>query len=284
MSKKNKKPMTLSWWARGIYGFVALNAFAGALILLLLPAHTETFFFWIIKPAINARLFGALYLGGAVAVALATWRNRWEPSRFLVPILVTAGVLISWVTLLHREAFAPGIRLVYWLAVYIGAPLLALLIYVAQERRGANWEAAIPVRPLTRRLAVITGGVVLMAGIVLILWPATAVAHWPWPTGLLMVRIFAAWFAAFGAGLLWFQIERDWRRLHHIPNLMIAAAGLDLLVVLIHRNQISGPPISLWIYCAHLIFFGLIGLLLHRLQHEHMTSETLHAKETALET
>lgn len=73
-------------------------------------------------------------------------------------------------------------------------------------------------------------------------------------------------FVAFGAGLFWFWVERDWQRLRHIPSLMSAAAGLDLLMVFIHRDQISGPAISLWLYCGHLVLFGLLGLLLHGLQ------------------
>lgn len=252
-------------WARLVYGFVALNAFVGAAILIFLPAHTETLFFWTIKPPLNAGLFGALYLGGAAAVSLAAWRNRWEPARYLVPILVAAGVLISGVTLLHLDIFAPGIRLVYWLVIYIGAPLLALGIYIVQERAGASWVVGEPVRPFTRRIATITGAIVLGLGVGLIVWPETAVAHWPWPTGALMVRIFAAWFGAFGVGLLWFQVERDWQRLYQIPNLMIAAAGLDLLMVLIYRDTISGG-VTLWLYCGHLILFALIGGLLHGAQ------------------
>lgn len=262
----------LSWWARLVYGFVAANAFAGALILILLPTNTDSLFFWTIRPPINAGLFGALYLGGAAAVGYATWRNVWEPARFLVPILVAAGVLISGVTFLHLENFAPGVRLVYWLVVYVGAPLLAVLIYFDQERRGADWTVTVPVRPLTRTLATVTGALVTVAGVLLIIWPETAVARWPWATGPLMVRIFAAWFAAFGAGLLWFRVEGDWRRLHHIPNLMMAAAGLDLLMVLLHRPQVTGPAISFWLYCGHLILFGLIGLLLHGLQYSHTSS------------
>ena len=249
-------------WAQFIYGFVALNAFVGAVILIFLPAHTTALFFWPINPPINAGLFGALYLGGAAAVSLATWRNQWEPVRYLVPILVVAGILISWVTLLHLDKFAPGIRLVYWLVIYIGAPLLAILIYILQERRGANWMVAVPVRPFTRRVALIVGTIILALGILIIGWPETAVANWPWPTSRLMVRIFAAWFGAFGVGLLWFKIEHDWQRLHQIPNLMIAAAGLDLLMVFIYRHDIT-IGLSLWLYCGHLIIFALVGGLLH---------------------
>lgn len=252
----------LQRWSRLIYSFVALNALVGAMILIFLPDQTETLFFWPVNPPINAGLFGALYLGGAAAVSLAVWRNQWEPVRYLVPILVAAGILISAVTLLHLDKFAPGIRLVYWLLIYIGAPLLALGIYAAQERTGANWAVTVPVRPFTRRIATFTGSLVLGLAVLLIGWPETAVVNWPWPTSPLMVRIFAAWFGAFGVGLLWFQVERDWRRLYQIPNLMIAAAGLDLLMVLVYHESVNGG-VALWLYCSHLILFALVGGLLH---------------------
>ncbi|MCB0165797.1 MAG: hypothetical protein KDI79_16315 [Anaerolineae bacterium] len=260
-------------WARFIYGFVALNALAGAIILVLLPTFTATLFFWPINPPINARLFGVLYLGGAVAVSIAVWRNQWEPARYLVPVLVTAGILITWVTLLHLDKFTPGIKLAYWLVIYIGAPLLALVIYIAQERRGATWDVTVPVRPLTCQVAVVTGWIVLAAGILLILWPAAAVANWPWPTSPLMVRIFAAWFGAFGAGLLWFKVEHDWQRLHHLPYLMIAAAGLDLLMVIIHWPAMTTIGLTFWLYCGHLLLFALVGGLLHWLQMQPIAQE-----------
>ncbi len=259
----------LSWWARLIFWFVAINAFAGAFILIVLPTRTESLFFWTIQPPISAALFGALYLGGAVVVSLAAWRKAWEPARFLVPILVTAGVLITGVTLLHLDKFAPGLRLGYWLVVYIGAPLLALLISVDQERRGADWQAAVPVRPVIRTLATVTGAILIVAAVLIIFWPQVVVANWPWPTGVLMVRIFAAWFGAFGAGLLWFRIEPDWRRLVQVPNLMIAAAGLDLLMVFFHRQQVPAMDLTFWLYCAHLLLFGLLGLLMHGLQYRY---------------
>lgn len=252
-------------WARVIYGFVALNALAGAFILILMPEYTDTLFFWPVNPPLNARLFGVLYLGGAVAVSWVVWRRQWEAARYLVPILVTAGLLISWVTLLHLDKFTPGIRLGYWLLVYIGAPLLAIGIYIAQERRGASWAVEVPVRPVTRRVAVVTGWIVLAAGIGLIVWPTMAVTYWPWQNSPLMVRIFAAWFGAFGAGLLWFKVEQDWQRLRHLPTLMIAAAGLDLLVVFMHPQTVTAT-ITFWLYCGHLLLFALVGGLLHWLQ------------------
>jgi len=153
-------------------------------------------------------------------------------------------------------------RLIYGfvaLNTFVGA---MIVIYVFQERRGANWTVNVPVRPFTRHVAVISGTTVVSMAVMIILWPETAVANWTWQTSPLMVRIFAAWFGAFGVGLLWFKFEHDWQRLSQIPNLMIAAAGLDLLMVFVHRQTVI-VDLNFWLYCGHLILFALIGELLH---------------------
>jgi hypothetical protein len=260
--------MKLAFW------FVAANALAGAGSLIFFPADTARLFFWEIKPSINATLFGALYLGGAAAVALVTYRGRWEPARFLVPILVSAGALISVTTVLHLDLFTPGPRLSYWLVIYVGAPLLALLFYVQHERSGADWTVYRPVTPATRRLAIAVGAALVLTGVLLLIRPAPIVAQWPWTITPLMVRIFASWFAAFGAGLLWFRVECDWERVRHVADLMIGAAGLDLLMVFVHRQDLTTVGPGLWLYCSHLALFGLIGLLMHWLQRKLTGSKT----------
>jgi len=257
-------PMSLTM--RVAFGLVALNALAGAVSLIFFPTRTDTLFFWEIKPALNAALFGALYLGGAVIVAWLVYQGVWEPARFLVPVLVTAGILISVTTLLHLNRFIPGIKLAYWLVIYVGAPLLALGFYFQHERGGANWTVREPITRATRLIAIPLGGLLFVLGVGLLIWPEGAMANWPWPITALMLRVFASWFSAFGVGLLWFWIEREWQRLRHIANLMIAAAGLDLLMVYLHRNDLTTTGISLWVYCFHLALFGVIGLILHWLQ------------------
>ena len=251
------RPLSLA--ARVTLWFVAINALIGATSLILFPTRTATLFFWEITPPINAALFGALYLSGAFVVSLVTARGLWEPARFLVPVLVTAGALISGVTVLHLDRFAPGVRLAYWLLVYVGAPLLALWIYMRHERPQANWQVTTPVKPVVRGVAVALGALLLLLGPLAILFPAPVVARWPWPTTPLMTRIFAAWFAAFGAGLLWFWVERDWERIRLIPIMMMAASGLDLLVLFIHRGDVPQAGLSLWLFVFHLALFGLVG-------------------------
>jgi hypothetical protein len=262
----NRSSTPLTPFSATVLWFVALNALAGAAALIGFPARTEQLFFWPIAPPLNAALFGALYLSGAIAVGLAARGGRWEQARILAPILVSAGAMISVVTLLHRDLFSPGPRLAYWLAIYVGAPLLALLVYARQERAGAIWEAQEPLAPAVRRLALLVGALLVTAGLAILVRPAPVVAAWPWPTGTLITRIFAAWFAAFGVGLLWFQVERDWGRVRLLANMLILAAGLDLAALIAHRADVPGPSPALWLYGAHLLGLGLLGALMHLLQ------------------
>ena len=251
---------------RAVFGFVAVNALAGAGSLLLFPTYTDTLFFWEIAPALSATLFGALYLGGALTVAWVTYQGAWEPARFLIPVLVSAGVAISITTLLHLDRFDPGFKLLYWLLIYVGAPILAIGFYIDQERKGASWAVTQPVAPIIRLIAVALGGLLVALGIILVIWPAPAVAYWPWPMTPLMLRVFASWFGAFGVGLLWFQIEREWTRVVHVANLMIAAAAFDLLMLLVHRSSLTTTGPALWLYCLHLALLGGLGFLMHFLQ------------------
>jgi hypothetical protein len=253
-------------FTRLVFWFIGLNALAGAVSLLCFPSSTGSLFFWSITPPLNAALFGALYLSGGVAVCWCVVRRDWERARALVPVLVVAGLLISGVTLLHLDRFNPGLRLGYWLFVYIGAPLLAAAMFIKQDYYGASWAVTRPLTTATRRLAVSTGALLLTAGVFLLLWPAPAVAYWPWPTSALMTRIFAAWFSAFGVGLLWFLVERDWRRLALLATLLIAAAGLDLAVLVAHWENLASAGPRVWLYVAHLLGLALVGGLMHWLQ------------------
>jgi hypothetical protein len=261
-----RKDLSMSPFTKVVFWFVATNALVGAGSLTLFSAETDRLFFWGIEPPINAALFGMLYLGGAAVVGMLAYLGRWEQARFLIPILVSAGVMITATTLLHFDLFTPGPRLAYWLVVYVGAPLLAVLSYAGHERRGADWRAYRPITPTTRSLAIAVGTILVLLGVLVLVLPNPVVAQWPWPITPLMVRIFASWFAAFGMGLLWFWVERDWDRVRHVADLMMAAAGLDLLMVCIHRQDLTTVGPSLWLYCSHLVLFGLIGLLMHWLQ------------------
>jgi hypothetical protein len=246
-------------WVRAILWFVAANALLGAVSLLVFPERTATLFFWTIQPAINARLFGALYLGGAVAVSWVAHRGLWEPGRVLVPILLAAGVLIMTTTILHADRFRAGFRFLYWVAIYVGAPILAALAAWAQGRHGATRDAESLVERRVRIVAVALGTILLFGGVVALAFPTPLVSAWPWKTTPLMTRIFASWFTAFGVGLAWFAVEREWTRLRLVPWLMVGAGGADVLVLAAHWGDVPIRGAAVALYAAHLVLFAALG-------------------------
>jgi hypothetical protein len=122
--------------------------------------------------------------------------------------------------------------------------------------------------PLTRWLALATGAGLVVFGVIAFARPDLVIAVWPWPISPLMVRVFAAWFTAFAPGLFLFWWERDWNRLYPIASLMIAAAALDLLMTWVHRADLTGSPLQVAVFCAHLVAFGLIGVAMHLAQRQ----------------
>ena len=248
-----------------ILSFVAINAWAGATALLGFPATLGPRFFWPIQPPINAALLGALYLSGATAVSYVVWRNRWESARVFIPVLTVAGLLISLITLWHRDKFDLTWRYHYWLVVYAEAPFLAIVLYWLQERRGTRWQVITPLKPQALYLATATGILLTGVGLGIILLPHPLLTLWPWSIAPLMLRIFAAWFTAFGVGLLWFPVEQDWERLRLLSTLMIGSAGADLVVLLLHRHDVTTTGPVPWIFAGHLLLFMLVGGALHLL-------------------
>jgi hypothetical protein len=151
--------------------------------------------------------------------------------------------------------------------VYAGAPLLAIGIYAHQESRGAAWTAqGGPLSPVNRFIAVGLGLALAVGGTVGLIWPGLASALAPWPVSPLMARVFTAWFSAFAPGLLWFAAERDWNRVAAIPRLMISASVLDLVMLVIHRGDLTPGAPTLWLAVAALLGMGLLGGAMHIIQ------------------
>jgi hypothetical protein len=255
--KPMSPPMKLVLW------LVVANAYAGALSLVLAPTDTQDTFFWRIAPPINAGMFGALYLAAGSVVLYVVRRGRWEPARFLTAMIPAFTGLMLLTTLLHRDAFDPGLELAYWLLVYVVAPVAGILFYVQHERGGATWRVVgEPLAPATRGVAVATGAGAAVFAVAAYLFPGTVAERWPWPISPLMVRVFASWVSAFAVGLLWFAVEPDWSRLRPVGALTVASAALLLLMLVVHREDLAPGAASAWLFGAGVAGVALVGVFM----------------------
>lgn len=259
--KPGDRPMSLLM--KLIFLFVVANAYAGAISLIFFSADTESLFFWKISPPINAVMFGTLYLIAGSVVLLAVIRGRWEPARYLVPMVLPFSLLLLLATLLHQDKFTAGFKLYYWLVVYIVAPAATLFFFWQYERFRTSWPAVRePLRPLTRWLAVGLGGLLALYVLTSFIAPDLVVNFWPWPLTPLLARAFAAWLAALGGGLLWFGREGDWKRLQPVAYLMAIIPVATLAVLAIDRDQLKPVDINLYLFVAALLGLGLCGVLI----------------------
>lgn len=184
-------PMSLPM--RLVLAFVAANAFAGAASLMLFPAGTDAGFFWALTPPVNATLFGALYLAAGGLVAWAAFKGVWETARYLAPMVVVFSALMLAATLLHLHRFDPGMRLAYWLAVYVTALVAGVYFYVRHERGGAAWAVrGQRTPPAVRSVTRVVGLVAAVFVVVGFALPGFVMALWPWTLTPLTTQAFLA--------------------------------------------------------------------------------------------
>lgn len=257
----------LSRMVKGVYWFVVANSIVGALALIFFPTETEALFFWKITPPINAALVGTSYLVAGLAVAQAALKGRWESARYITTIEVGLSILLLLTTLIHIDRFFPGVKLYYWIIVYLIVPISAIVFYVQYERTGANWQVVHrAVAPATRALAITLGTMLAIFVAITFLRPDLLIGVWPWTISPLMARVFVAWFSALAVSLLWFAREREWTRVQNVADLLIATPIAILLMMLIHREDILGVSVQLWMLVSGLVAMALVGILMRRWQ------------------
>jgi hypothetical protein len=258
----------MSIWMKLIYLFVVANAYAGAISLIFFPGNTDSLFFWKITPNINAVLFGALYLVAGSVVLLAVIQGSYELARYLTPMIIPFSTLLLLATLMHLDKFTPGIKLYYWGAVYIVAPLATIFFYWQFERAGASWKIkSSPVKPLARWFAIILGALLTLYVLTSFILPDVIVNFWPWLLTPLLAQAFGAWLAALAGGLLWFGWERDWKRLQPLAYLMTLIPVSTLLVIAFDQADLKTTGLNLIIFVAALVGLGLCGVVIAVLQY-----------------
>lgn len=252
------KPMSLPM--RLVLAFVAANAFAGAASLMLFPAATDAGFFWALTPPISAGMFGALYLAAGGLVAWAALKGVWETARYLALMIVVFSAMMLAATLLHLHRFDPGVRLLYWLAVYVAALLAGGVFYLQHERGGAIWavrgQRTPPAVRLVARFVGLFAGVFAVVGFAL---PGFVMSLWPWTLTPLTTQAFLAWVGAFAAGLLWVSYDPDRDRTRPVGVMLVVTAALLAVMLMLHRGDLAPGPLGVGLFALGLLGMGLLG-------------------------
>ncbi len=239
--------------------------------LYLLSGNTEKTFAWTIQPPLTAAFLGAGYGAGLLLVVLTLRDGVWVRGRVPVYTILLFVVLTLVPTLMHLDRFhfspefegldplAKGAAW-FWLAVYLGLPLLIAPVLAVQERAaGVDPPRRHPVpRGLQIALAV-EAAVLLVIGVALFVAPASATTLWPWPLTPLTARVVAAWLIAFGVAAA-VAIRGDLDRLR-IATLAYTALGvLNLLAVVRFPGDVVWDQPAAWAFLTVNVAIVVTGL------------------------
>ncbi len=198
------------------------------------PTDTKRLFAWEIKPTMSPMVLGSVYLGGAYFFFRVVRATRWHSvAGGFVPV-GTFATLMGVTTILHWDRFLhDNIAFWLWVALYFTTPFLVFTVFLRNQR---EYDAAVDSSPRIGRVA---AGALVLAGmasiamcVFLYVFPARAVAVWPWHLSALTARMLGAIFAlgVAGVGAWW---ERRWSAI----RILLQVAGFMLVLILIAATR-----------------------------------------------
>jgi hypothetical protein len=240
------------WWLRAYLLLGTAQGLAIGFTGLFTPAHVVGF--PLHTTPLNTRFVAAFYLAGAVGLGLSGVARRALDTRVFVAGFAAVTSLLLLATLMYWSDFRANGVPYPWLVSYIVDPVVGAV---------ALWTLGLlrPARPGTHRLSAIFAAVAVVFGIlgvVLLLFPETAVAHWPWKLTAILARVYAAIFVAFALGAALAALER---RREAVRPFTLSALTLVVLIAvasLIHRDRFV-PGAAPWVWGVGLA--GGIALL-----------------------
>src|SRR6184192_3549072 len=144
--------------------------FLAGLQLSLLTEQTDTYFAWTIAPPLTAAFLGAAYWAAVPVELIAARQKIWARARVAVPAIWLFTTLTLVATLLHFGKFhfsspiasAQGAAW-FWLAIYVGVPVVMLIIWMLQLRAPGGDPPRGPPALMWMRIAVLAQGAGMLA-------------------------------------------------------------------------------------------------------------------------
>lgn len=233
----------------------------GGLQLYVFPQDTDRFFAWTLGPQQSAMFMGAGFAAGVVLTVLSFRRQPWVFARtaaitiFVFVAVMTVATVVH-IDLLHLDSDVATASLAawVWLVVYtVLAPVLGIMIYVESKRPGTDPAPSAPLPPGLRAALAAEGGLMVIAGAVLFMAPATITKVWPWAVTPFAGRAVASWAIAIGVAALWATVENDLRRARPAAITFTLVAALWLLAILRGSADILWERPAAWIYLVFVV-------------------------------
>jgi hypothetical protein len=239
-----------------------LLAFA---LLYSFPDDTRRWFAWDVQPTITPLVMGAGYIAGAYFFVRVALERHWH--RVHVGFLpVTAFTLFMAIgTFNHLDRFATDhVAFWIWTVLYVTTPVLVPLAWW-HNRKTDPGTAEPDESPLPRHVRpalLIAGAVQSIVALLLLLFPATMIEHWPWALTPLTAQTLGGWFALPGVTALMMGLDGRWSAIRITLESQLIGLALILLAAARAWEDIDAANPLAYVFLAGLsmLFLTLLAL------------------------
>jgi hypothetical protein len=252
--------------ATRLLGAVIVPFLVVAFVLLYgFPDDTRHWFAWDVQPRITPLIMGAGYIAGAYFFVRVAVETRWH--RIHVGFLpVTAFTLFMAIgTFNHLDRFATAhVAFWIWVGLYVTTPILVPLAWWrnrATDPRVAE-SSQPPLPSWIRSLLLAAGAVQSAIAVVLLLSPATMIAHWPWQLTPLTAQTLGGWFALPGVTALMMGLDGRWSAIRITLESQLIGLALILLATARAWEDIDTSNAGAYVFVAAIavLFLALLAL------------------------
>ncbi len=255
---------------RAILVLAAFLVFLAGFQLTVFPERTAEWFAWTIDVPMTAVFLGAAYWSSAVLEIAGARSSGWSRARLTVWTVLVFTTLTLVVTLVHLDKFHLGpeqptsARIITWgwIAIYAAVPVGMVAGLVLQARAdvpAADVDHARRQLPRGLRwLLAGLGGVLLVAGVALLVAPESTADLWSWPLTPLTARAVGAWLVGLGWAAAHAWLIDDVDSVQPLGLTGVAFVVLQAVALVRYGDVLAWPS---WQAVAYLVVLGWIGLV-----------------------
>lgn len=246
------------------FGVICAAALLVAVLGLFNPVYLASMFTWLVLPPLHARFVGAIYLFGAVFMAMCLFAKQQAEVRWAVQMIGLWTGMLFIISILNISAFDFSLLPVQiWFASYIIYPLIAIWMTVRQP--SMMNAASLPGPALdgwARNFLLAQGILVTALSAALFFAPAFMSTIWPWTVTPVLAQMYAGPLLSYGLGSLLFARQEQWLGVRAIVPAMLAFTATTVVISFIHVGLFSFAELADLLWFGWFIFATLVLTLL----------------------
>jgi hypothetical protein len=233
--------------------------------LYVFPDDTRHWFAWDVQPTLTPLIMGAGYIAGAYFFARVAIERRFHRVQVGFWPVTAFTLFMAIATFGHLDRFATAhVAFWIWVGLYVTTPVLVPLAWWRNRRTdpGTPEPGEPPLPRGVRELLLAVGAGQSLVALVLLLSPATMIAHWPWTLTPLTAQTLGGWFALPGVTALMMGLDGRWSAIRITLESQLIGLALILLATARAWDDLDTANALAYVFAGGLalLFLALLGL------------------------